>query len=80
MRQLLKLIGEKYPNVSVSFDKDSDDRDILDVQTSETSFYISKRANGNFCVNAEWPGDEKGKRNLNRDDMVKALKNIPGMD
>ena len=72
-------IKKKYPYVQTSVSGNADGELVLDVDTGETNFYISQISGGKFSVNAVWPSDEKGKKNLDADAMVKAVSDISGM-
>jgi len=79
LKQLEAKIKQKYPNVVTSIDTDSEGNPILDIDTGETNFYVSQGPNEKFSVSAVWSKDEKGKKNLDTDSMVKAVSSIPGM-
>jgi hypothetical protein len=78
LKQLMAKIKQKYPLVKLTIDGDIDGNIILDVETGETNFYISRKPNGKFSVTSVWPADEKGKKNLDADKMVQSIGNIRG--
>lgn len=82
LKRLGELIRQAYPHLDPQLDS-VDDEMILEIYTEETDFYIriSGYKNGEtlYGVDARWPQDEKGKKRLNADQMVKAIATIPGV-
>ena len=81
LRQLYSKLRKKYPKTLCRLDKNNNIYQVIDVESmdGETTFYIEQRKNRKFRVNAVWPSDEKGKRNLDGQRMLEAVKDIPGM-
>jgi hypothetical protein len=83
LERLEQKIVKLYPNVQTSIVDNADrTQAMLDVNTGETEFLILCRPGSKgtmFYVDGRWPQDEKGRRNLDGNSMVKSIGSIPGV-